>query len=117
MIVRKTVWDMEIFKFDEMDREIRRLRRLDLAEELSTSARAGVLELQLYREAKMDRLKRAAMKEQGFWENLKQKGDTVGPGKPGCGGSGEEAEGRNPVPDSDGNPPGRGPLDRDGEAS
>ena len=65
-IVRKTVSDAEISKFDEMDSKIRRLRRLDL----STYAKAGALELQLYRELKGDRLRRAVMKEQVFWENL-----------------------------------------------
>ena len=49
-----------------MDREIRRLKRLDLAEELTTSAMLGVLELQLYSKAKKDRLRRASMKKQVF---------------------------------------------------
>ena len=39
-IVNRTVWDQEIFKFHEMDGEIRRIIRIEIAEEKSISAKA-----------------------------------------------------------------------------
>ena len=58
----KTVWDAEIFKIDKIDREIKSLSTLDLAKELLRHVRAGALAIRLYREAKEERLSRAAMK-------------------------------------------------------
>merc|ERR1712055_540554 len=45
-IVKRTVWDQEIFKFHEMDGEIRRIIRLEIAEEKSIAAKARHLEIE-----------------------------------------------------------------------
>ena len=45
-IVNKTVWDQEIFKFHGMDGEIRRIIRIEMAEEKSVAAKARQLEIE-----------------------------------------------------------------------
>ena len=42
----RTVWDQEIFKFQEMDGEIRRMIRMEIAEEKSIAAKARHLEIE-----------------------------------------------------------------------
>ena len=39
-LVKRTVWDQEIFKFQEMDGEIRRMIRMEIADEKSIAAKA-----------------------------------------------------------------------------
>ena len=55
-LVKKTVWDQEIFKLQEMGEEIKRIIRLEIAEEKSIAAKARQLEIE---EIKRRRILRA----------------------------------------------------------
>ena len=69
-IVNRTVWDQEIFKFHEMDGEIRRMIRMEIAEEKSIAAKARHLEIE---EVKRGRLLRTEEKKRCFLKAMNKR--------------------------------------------
>ena len=69
-LVKRTVWDQEIFKFQEMDGEIRRMIRMEIAEEKSIAAKARHLEIE---EVKRGRVLRAEEKTRCFLKAINQR--------------------------------------------
>ena len=69
-LVNRTVWDQEIFKFQEMDKEIRRMIRIDIAEEKSIAAKARHLEIE---EVKRGRILRKEEKKRCFLKAMNRR--------------------------------------------
>ena len=69
-LVKRTVWDQEIFKFHEMDGEIKRMIRMEIAEEKSIAAKARHLEIE---EVKRGRVLRAEEKKRCFLKAMNKR--------------------------------------------
>ena len=69
-LVKRTVWDQEIFKFQEMEGEIKRIIRMEIAEEKSIAAMARHLEIE---EVKRGRVLRAEEKTKCILKAINQR--------------------------------------------